>query len=338
MILQLTKSRDGLVFAKPIIARSTKPGQLAKLIENVMKPVNRFKLVADCLVTKTGEGEETNQKVLELMEELEREIFLSGIANDLKSLYQGEYFNCDVSIDQMKSNLEQVIGTPDAKDEERRHLEEFNTMQRRTEIDETFTSFLGRLKSKVAEVTKDSYGDKLVEIQFERSLREMDQSALDFHTLQETGAALLLKQAEILDKMKMYRKKEVKVNSILEETDLLNSKLNDLKDELRQESAQRYEKLLEDFGAKLNQLNVGKSEDKPAPKANPPANPPASTKTKKRSSRKKKEFNKDDYCFVCGLRGHNEPECKGRPDMICILCDQPGHIASSRKFHGKPKN
>ena len=182
VVLQLTKSRDGLVFAKPIISRSTKPGQLAKLIENVMKSVNRFKLVADCLATKSEDEEgEANQKVLDLMNELEREIFISGLAKDLVNLYDGEYFNCDISIDKMKLNLNQVIGAPNAKDEEKRHLAEFNSMQRRVEIDETFTSFLDRLKTKAAEVTKDSYADKLVEIQFERGLREMDQSALDFH-------------------------------------------------------------------------------------------------------------------------------------------------------------
>ena len=332
VVLQLTKSRDGLVFTKPIISRATKPGQLSKLIQNVEKPLNRFKLVADCLITKTEDEEEdeTNQKVLDLMVELEREIFLSGISKDLVSLYDGEYFNVDVSIEQMKLNLKQVIGSPDAKDEEKRHLEEFNSMHRRTEIDETFTSFLNRLKTKAAELTADSYGDKLVEIQFERNLREMDQSALDFHTLEQTGAALLTKQAEMLDKMKMNRKKAVKVNSVLEETNLLESKLDELKNELRQESDKRYEMLLEDIGAKLNQLNASKTETDPQP---------ASTKSKaKKTKPKKKKFNKDNYCFVCGLRGHNDPNCKGRPDMICILCDQPGHVASSRKFHGQPKN
>ena len=332
VVLQLTKSRDGLVFTKPIISRATKPGQLSKLIQNVEKPLNRFKLVADCLITKTEDEEEdeTNQKVLDLMVELEREIFLSGISKDLVSLYDGEYFNVDVSIEQMKLNLKQVIGSPDAKDEEKRHLEEFNSMHRRTEIDETFTSFLNRLKTKAAELTADSYGDKLVEIQFERNLREMDQSALDFHTLEQTGAALLTKQAEMLDKMKMNRKKAVKVNSVLEETNLLESKLDELKNELRQESDKRYEMLLEDIGAKLNQLNASKTETDPQP---------ASTKSKaKKTKPKKKKFDKDNYCFICGLRGHNDPNCKGRPDMICILCDQPGHVASSRKFHGQTKN
>ena len=330
VVLQLTKTRDGLVFTKPIISRATKPGQLAKLIQNVEKPLNRFKLIADCLMTKTEDEEETNQKVLDLMVELEREIFLSGISKDLMSLYDGEYFNVDVDIDQMKLNLKQVIGSPDAKEEEKRHLEEFNSMQRRTEIDETFTSFLNRLKTKASELTADSYGQKLVEIQFERSLREMDQSALDFHTLDQTGGALLTKQAEMLDKMKMNRKKAVKVNSVVEETNLLESKLDELKTELRQESDKRYEMLLEDIGAKLNQLNASKTESNPQP---------ATTKSKaKKTKPKKKKFNKDNYCFVCGLRGHNDPDCKGRPDMICILCDQPGHVASSRKFHGQPKN
>ena len=330
VILQLTKSRDGLVFAKPIISRANKPGHLAKLILNVEKPVNRFKLVADCLITKVEDAEEANQKVLDLMVELEREIFLSGISKDLVSLYDGEYFNVDVSIDQMKLNLKQVIGSPDAKEEEKRHLEEFHSMQRRTEIDETFTSFLNRLKTKASELTADSYGQKLVEIQFERSLREMDQSALDFHTLDMTGGALLTKQAELLDKMKMNRKKAVKVNSVVEETNLLESKLDELKIELRQESDKRYEMLLEDIGAKLNQLNASKTEPQPQS---------AGTKSKaKKTKPKKKKFNKDNYCFVCGLRGHNDPDCKGRPDMICILCDQPGHVASSRKFHGQPKN
>ena len=134
----------------------------------------------------------------------------------------------------------------------------------------------------------------------------------------------------MLDKMKMNRKKAVKVNSVLEETNLLESKLDELKNELRQESDKRYEMLLEDIGAKLNQLNASKTETDPQP---------ASTKSKaKKTKPKKKKFNKDNYCFVCGLRGHNDPNCKGRPDMICILCDQPGHVASSRKFHGQPKN
>jgi hypothetical protein len=106
--------------------------------------------------------------------------------------------------------------------------------------------------------------------------------------------------------------------------------LDELKNELRQESDKRYEMLLEDIGAKLNQLNASKTETDPQP---------ASTKPKaKKTKPKKKKFNKDNYCFVCGLRGHNDPDCKGRPDMICILCDQPGHVASSRKFHGQPKN
>ena len=342
LILQLAKSRDGLVFPKPIISRSTKPENLVKLLEKAEKPVNRFQLVSNCLVTKSAndslseDQKKANVKLTELVAELEREIFLSAIDNNLMMLFEGEYFNVDVTIEQMKSNLKEIIGVPDSKDEEKRQLEDFNSMSRRTEIDETFSSYLNRLKTKAALLTKDSYADKLVEFQFGKMLREMDQSALDFHTLDQSGIALLDKQAELLDKMKMFRKKEVKVNSLQDDVTILDSKLTEFRNELRQESKQQYEQLLEDIGAKLNQLNVQKSEPK-SEKRDPPANANQKANTNKKAPKKKK-FNKDDYCWVCGLRGHNNMDCKGRPDMVCILCDQPGHVASSRKFHGQPKN
>ena len=165
----------------------------------------------------------------------------------------------------------------------------------------------------------------------------MDQSALDFHALSETGITLVDRQAELLDKMNMFKKKEVKVNSIQDQVRGLDSKLTEWKTELKSEllevSNQRYEKLLGDIDAKLNKLDVKKTSEDRAPPPNP------SKKAARNPPKKKpKKFNKEDYCFVCGLRGHNDMDCKGRPDMICILCDQPGHVASSRKFHGQSKN
>ena len=339
-LLQIAKSRDSLMIKKPLISRATKPEKLSKLINEIENSTKRFKLVATCLTTKTGPDENEDKsaaQLVQLADEMEKDIFLSGLDPKLIELYDGEYFSTAISIDDMKSNLELIIGTVDPKEEEKRQIQEFNAMSRRVELNESFASYLKRLKTKANALTKTNYANKLVEVQFANSLRDMDQSALDFHALSETGITLVDRQAELLDKMNMFKKKEVKVNSIQDQVRGLDSKLTEWKTELKSEllevSNQRYEKLLGDIDAKLNKLDVKKTSEDRAPPPNP------SKKAARNPPKKKpKKFNKEDYCFVCGLRGHNDMDCKGRPDMICILCDQPGHVASSRKFHGQSKN
>ena len=346
-ILQMAKTRDSLVFNKPLICRSTKPNQLKKLLDEIEKSTKRFKLVSNCLITKSSTSTPSQEEIENLTEfnslsdQLEREIFISGLHTNLLSLYDGEYFSTDVTIEQMKQNLKSIIGEIDPKEEEKLLISEFNSMGRRQEWNETFTAYLARLVSKASELTNTTYADKLVEMQFEKNLREMDLEALAMisagSTDTKTGVDLSKHQAQLLDKMLLHKKKEVKVNSLQTDILALDGKLTEFKTQMMEQSDARFEQFLSRMDQKLQDLTVNDTKPESAqPKTtNTVKAKPNKTKPKKT----KRKFDPNEWCRECGLRGHKEADCKPRPDLQCILCMKFGHTAAAKNHHGlEPKN
>ena len=95
----------------------------------------------------------------------------------------------------------------------------------------------------------------------------------------------------------------------------------------------RYEKLETDlvkmFEAKLNKLAFAPTSGSAAKEV--AANGP-------KPSKPKSQFK---FCYTCGSRTCKKGnDCEGRPDIKCYSCDEYGHFATSRKYHGKkePKN
>ena len=130
--IQLAKVRDGLLFSKPMITKATKPSILNKKLDLVQKQVDRFKLMASSLVVKSDSQSDT--QVGGMVDEFEKEIFMSSLSPDLLSSYDDEFFNTELEIDDMKTNLKAIIGEPDEQELEKQKLEDFHSMARRTEL------------------------------------------------------------------------------------------------------------------------------------------------------------------------------------------------------------
>ena len=329
--IQLAKVRDGLLFSKPMITKATKPSILNKKLDLVQKQVDRFKLMASSLVVKSDSQSDT--QVGGMVDEFEKEIFMSSLSPDLLSSYDDEFFNTELEIDDMKTNLKAIIGEPDEQELEKQKLEDFHSMARRTELKETFTSFTKRLEIAAAGITDTKYSEKLVENQFDKSLRPMDRDALDFRAnADQKGMARINHFAETLDKMKMYAKTEVKTHH-LEIAESIEEKFEAMEQRLSERSNSRFDEIL----AKINQIQFTPNNPSPNPTSK---NSEAKEDSKPKSTKKKtfKQPKPADYCFMCGLRKCKDSNCKGNDDLTCILCNKTGHIATSRHFHGSSKN
>ena len=329
--VQLAKVRDGLLFSKPTITRATKPAILNKKLDLVDKQVNRFNLMASSLVVKSES--QADDQVSDMINEFEREIFMSSLSSDLLSSYDDEFFNVELTIDDMKTNLKAIIGEPDEAELENQKLEDFHSMTRRTELKETFTSFVKRLETAAVEITDTEYSKKLVENQFDKSLRSMDRDALDFRAdADKKGMIKINHFAQILDKMKMYAKVEVKTHH-LEIAESIEEKFEAMEQRLSERSNSRFDEIL----AKINQIQLTPN----IPSPNQTSKKSETKEDPKPKTTKKKTFKQPkatDYCLMCGLRKCKDPNCKGNDDLTCILCNKTGHIATSRHFHGSSKN
>lgn len=330
--VQLAKVRDGLLFSKPIITQTTKSSILKKKLDLVQKQTNRFKLMADSLVVKSESG--SDNQVGDMVDEFEKEIFMSALSSELLSSYDDEFFNTELEIEDMKTNLKAIIGEPDDQEIEQQKLDFFYSMARRTELKETFSSFIKRLQTAALEITKSDYSEKLVESQFDKCLRPMDKDALDFRAdADKQGMDKIRHFAEILDKMKMHSKSEVKTHH-LDITESIEAKFEAMEQRLLDKSNSRFDEVL----VKINQIQL-----KPNSSAHDTTKIQSDIgkDSKQKSTKWKRPFKKPkptDYCMMCGLRRCKDPNCKGNDDLTCILCNKTGHIASSRHFHGSSKN
>ena len=330
--VQLAKVRDGLLFSKPLITRLTKSSILNKKLELVTKQINRFNLMAGTLVVKAEASGDEN--VDNMVTEFESEIFMSALSPDLLSSYDDEFFNSNLGIDEMTTNLKSIIGEPNEQELERQRLEDFHNMGRRTEINETFANFIKRLQAAAAEITKTDYAEKLVENRFDQSLRPMDKDALDFRAdADKKGIARINHFAQVLDKMKMFAKSEVKTHH-LEISESIEAKFEAMEKRLSERSNSRFDEVL----AKINQIQISSNSAAPNPANNQPV---VENGSKSKFTKKKKTFQPPkptDYCAMCGLRKCKDPNCTGNDELTCILCNKTGHIATSRHHHGTSKN
>ena len=327
--VQLAKLRDGLLFSKPVINRATKPSMLNKKLELVDKQITRFSLMANSLMVK-AEATEDNQ-VTGMVSEFEREIFMSALSSELLGSYDDSFFNIETEVDDMKTNLKSIIGEPDNQQIEQQKLQDFHAMARRNEIKETFANFIKRLQTAATEITSTEYSKKLVENQFEKSLRQMDRDVLDFHAdADKVGMDRINHFAQILDKMKMNAKAEVKTHH-LEIAESFEAKFEAMEQRLSDRSDSRFDEVL----AMINQIQLRPSSSPAKPDNKQPEKDPKPKFTKKKTFKQPKPT---DYCLMCGLRKCKDPNCKGNDDLTCILCNKTGHIATSRHFHGSSKN
>ena len=327
--VQLAKLRDGLLFSKPVINRATKPSMLNKKLELVDKQINRFSLMANSLMMKAEASED--DQVTGMVSEFEREIFMSALSSELLGSYDDSFFNIETEVDDMKTNLKSIIGEPDTQQIEQQKLEDFHAMARRIEIKETFTNFIKRLQTAATEITSTDYSKKLVENQFEKSLRQMDKDVLDFHAdADKVGMDKINHFAQILDKIKMNAKAEVKTHH-LEIAESFEAKFEAMEQRLSNRSDSRFDEVL----AMINQMQLRTSSPPAKPDNKQPEKDPKPKSTKKKTFKQPKP---SDYCLMCGLRKCKDPNCKGNDDLTCILCNKTGHIATSRHFHGSSKN
>ena len=341
-LLCLSKTRDLIQFNEPLISKKTKPIQLAKLIDQAKKAVARFTKLTKSITIKTEPGGEAdNEAVGELQAlktDFEREIFLSAIHPELRAIYDGDYFGMEIDIAVMEKNLTTVIGAVDNRTLNQSKLANFEALQRRTDIQEHFQAYLARIEKEAALITTTEFAENLIVMQFEKSLRPSDWDALQFRAdMDKTGKERVQHFAQTLDKMKIYEKTRAATHQIAPQVDM-QKQFDDFQAAIlaKVESGQaRFEKLETDlvkmFEAKLNMLTSAPSSAQTAKEAAPKAPKPKQPKPKSEVK----------FCFVCGGKTCKKgDECEGRPDIKCFLCDEFGHFAMSRKFHGKkqPKN
>merc|ERR1711911_292146 len=206
--------------------------------------------MANSLMVKAEASED--EQVTGMVSEFEREIFMSALSSELLGSYDDSFFNIETEVDDMKTNLKSIIGEPELHQIEQQKLEDFHAMARRNEIKETFANFIKRLQTAATEITSTEYSKKLVENQFEKSLRQMDRDVLDFHAdADKVGMAKINHFAQILDKMKMNAKAEVKTHH-LEIAESFEAKFEAMEQRLSDRSDSRFDEVL----AMINQIQL----------------------------------------------------------------------------------
>jgi len=337
-LLCISKTRDLILFNEPLISKKTKPIQLAKLVNQAKKAVDRFSKLTKPITIKTEAAGTPNVEAVTELEALktdfEREIFLSAIHPDLRAIYDGEYFGLEITIADMAKNLTSVIGAVDSRKMNQSKIANFEALSRRTDIQERFAAFLARIETEAAKITSSDFAENLIVMQFEKSLRPSDWDALEFRAdMDKTGKDRVAHFAQTLDKMKIYEKTKAATHQIAPQVDI-QKQLDDFQAAImaKVDSSQaRYEKMETDlvkmFEAKLNKLTFsspsGQAAKDVAAKGSKPSRP----------------RNEMKFCYTCGSRKCKKGDsCEGRPDIKCFTCDEYGHFATSRKYHGKKES
>ena len=121
------------------ISRSCSPAKLTELMPEIKGNCDLLKEIGDSLQTAT----ELDAFVANCQEEIVR----SFLAADLRNLYNGDYFKKGLTHTKMLENLKLVIGVQTEEQMKKAARSKFEGLTRRTDIQESFLQYLGRLEA-----------------------------------------------------------------------------------------------------------------------------------------------------------------------------------------------
>ena len=338
------------------INRNTAPSLVAEILGTIKQNCDLLTKVKTTLDTQKDGNLDC------FVNSSQEDIFRSFLSSDLLQLYDGVYFKNGLGYDVMGSNLKSIIKLPTDDQKAKKARANFGSLVRRTDIDETFTSFLKRLKAEVAIFCKqEEYAQVLVEEHFRNSLREMDRDFLLMlsATHNNTGVDKLKHEAKILDEKGLHKKvsREVKALTAISQAEssvaaLTESVIDFLKEEtqarkLRETREEQMRKEWADFQrttqaqiAQALRMNIVPPAPTQAPgQYTPPThNSQINNILKQNPGQKRLGFSnripQKEPCWECGNRFHLTKDCPKNCKAKCFLCGKIGHLSSARKFHG----
>ena len=187
--------------------RNTSPDQITAILSLIEDNCNMLKEISDAL--------DTDGNLDSFLKNCQEEVVRSFLGADLLQLYKGVYFERGLGFQEMLKNLKNILKVPSQEQISAQARADFNQLTRRTDIDESFTQFLGRLKNEVAKFwTQEAYATVLVEERFKNSLRDIDKTFLLMLTHDKTGAQKLPYEAKMLDEKGLHKRNVNQVNQI----------------------------------------------------------------------------------------------------------------------------
>ena len=246
----------------------------------------------------------------ELKEEIKLDLLFAAIPESFKNSYGDELFDA-TDADDLKKKVKGIIGVVSA--EEAAHLSKikFQSMARRTQADESFVTYLGRLKSAAKGVEGNSdVQDYLVREKFRLSLGP---SLLDFIRIHGDGTFDTEKAAELLDKKGQHiSRPDVQVLQVNKQMAEMELKLEKALSQIS-EQGQR----LKERDRELEELKRGWARTE--------INKVDGVGSKPRGGRKVR-------CEECGLFNHKTVDCRGCK-LTCYVCGKVGHTQHAVKHH-----
>ena len=360
-------SKAALMAQIPVIGRNFDREKYAQVKKRIQGNIGDIQETGDAFLV--GDSGPMDTLLAKRVIRAQEEILLSFLKPDFLAEYGDEYFEIGLGHRKMLQNLDVIIGSPTEAEVEERAETIFEDMVRRTQMNESFSAFLGRLKLQAAKfITDGDYRAKRVAKQFKKSVREMDGNFLMFAEATNTVTDVMGKldwQAGILDK-KGYHKRsgtersvravqdqnrvEDSIVALTEQISLVGAHLDGFRQEFAQEQKRQNErndarfcelerKVAHFSGSGFSQNcapfpNAGQMVAHHVSQPWPQSAPPATEKQKKTPGWQGKVTRQKMPCFECGSMRHVEADCPGPCKASCFLCGEQGHMATSRRFHG----
>ena len=239
--LQLLQLKDAFLAKAPVLGLKSTPTELKHYLGEIDFKLADFEDVYNCLFTVKPEDGTPN---LKLILKCESDILLSYCKPDIQLALGRDEFSNAMSVDELKNALKTVIGEEDPQVLVAQSKKEFGEMGRRTELNETFDSFIDRLVRKAEKITSTDYKNQLVIDQFTKCLRPMDLEVIQLFPSQCIGTEinLLRAKAKILDDRKYHTKAELNAHQVEIE-------------DVRRALENQVEKLTNQLSAQANQIS-----------------------------------------------------------------------------------
>ena len=330
-------------FKREIITSRTKPADFLAAQILINDRLKKFKLLANSAIKRAPADQKTDAETYKNMSS--KDIVLSAISDDF-AVRHAEDIRETTDSTTLLQLLEEIIGTPSAKQIQNEAEENLTNLTRDIDNEEKFERFYKRLDRLAKKASDDANIQKhLITKAFTRNLTPRIRSFLHEHDKINLETSAMAKH---LDKMMKYKKvahlnniesseSSAQMVELQKQNSEMHEKMHTMHDKM--DSMQRLLAALlenqtsthqnQEENLHLNQIRSQRPPSKPFIPRNKEIQPPKTQhQTQQKYINPAWELNKYGApftCRKCGLRGHRDENCKGT-NIVCHTCGQAGHI------------
>lgn len=358
-VVAIQQAKKLFEFASPVVRNNGNPLTYEKIESEIKEKCAEF----DAIVNATELGSlsaKKHEKPDELKHQFEHDsaqrarkhIILSAFDGNFKTKYEDDLDNV-TSTDELYAILRELIGCPTKAEIVKKMKTQLHQLERRTELEEKFSTYLGRIKKLAEKITTKA--DTITYLVEEKFVSSLSARELDFIQLQMVGDIndhTAQQVAKLLDEKRQNKRNGTiaSVNASDRKLDAMNEKLHSYDEMFAKlmESQLKVEKLTVELnrrqGLQENETQrlyrdltqntrQGRND---VFEVNRPGNERIPWEPRE-EWQKQWKLNTAGYpvrCLECGLRGHYQEDCRGTK-RICETCGRIGHTKVAGNYHSK---